>query len=148
MSGERDTRLPADSVLDHRTLESILEIVQEIRTRLERVEVRLEEHDAQPHHLDTNYVRTTSPPDLVPNRPRLPKMLDVVSNPCLRKTPGETLASIRPRRKRIPTVDFPRTTGTVRVRYLVSNQHVNLRGETVNENTRIQVANSSTDPSM
>ena len=74
--------------------------------------------------------------------PRLLKMLDIVSNPCLHKTPSEALVSIRPRRKKkISTVDFPRTTGMVRVRYVPLNRHVNL-SEMINEDMRIQVANS------
>src|SRR5579859_7831354 len=137
---------PRPPAADTVTLESILAIVQdfrtEIRTKFERLEARLDEHEAQLHHLNANYVRTTSPPDLIPNRPRLLKILDVVSNPCLPKTPDETLISFRPRQEKISTVDFPRTTGTVRVCYLLLNRHVNL-SETINEDTRIQIANSN-----
>src|SRR5579859_1876408 len=68
---------PRPTAADTVTLESILAIVQdfrtEIRTKFERLEARLDEHEAQLHHLNANYVRTTSPPDLVPNRPHSPQ---------------------------------------------------------------------------
>src|SRR5579859_1405028 len=90
--GYEEEELPPDAPGNPRppaagtvTLESLVQIVQEIcteiRTKFERLEARLDEHKAQLHHLNANYVRTTSPPDLVPNRPRLLKILDVVSNP-------------------------------------------------------------------
>jgi hypothetical protein len=51
-------------------LESILAIVQDFCTE---IHTRLDEHEAQLHHLNANYVRTMSPPDLVLNRPPSPQ---------------------------------------------------------------------------
>src|SRR5579859_8037937 len=63
-------RNPRPPAADTVTLESILAIVQDFRTE---IRTRLDEHEAQLHHLNSNYVRTTSPPDLVPNRPPSPQ---------------------------------------------------------------------------
>jgi hypothetical protein len=43
------------------TLESLVEIMQEIHTKFESLEARLDEHEVQLHHLNSNYFRTTSP---------------------------------------------------------------------------------------
>jgi len=61
---------PRPPAADTVTLESILAIVQDFHTE---IRMRLDEHEAQLHHLNANYVRTTSPPDLVPNRPHSPQ---------------------------------------------------------------------------
>src|SRR5579859_5880021 len=47
---------PRPPAADTVTLESLAEM---IRTRFERIEARLDEHEAQLHHLNANYVRTT-----------------------------------------------------------------------------------------
>src|SRR5579859_629185 len=94
------------------------------------------------HNSTTSTPTTSGPRVLRISSQIVPTLPNVVNNPCLCKTPDETLVSFRPRQEKISTVDFPRTTGTVRVCYLLLNRHVNL-GETINEDTRIQIANSN-----
>ena len=58
----RDPGSSEDIVMIKQTLETLVELMQEVRTRLSKLETRADEHDAQFHHINANFVRITSPP--------------------------------------------------------------------------------------
>jgi hypothetical protein len=92
----RNSRSPESTILDNRTLETLVELMQEVREKLSKLEARADEHDAQLQHINANFIRIMSPPHPDVNRPQSPRRRQQQSLPPqdTRRNPRFNTASL------------------------------------------------------